>query len=111
MEYGLCRQTVTLYRKTEAGISRQVVENCCYTWQDIRRDSSPGTRLERKFRLIMPGSPQRVLPGDRVFPGVGPELTLGQWTAFLPVTVPGLSQVRQVKPCFLGECLLHTEAS
>lgn len=110
MDYGLCRQTVTVYHREGDRIRRQVAENCHYAWQDVCTADQEGTRLERKFLLVMPGGTRQVFPGDRVLPGTGPEVTPEQWPTFLPVNVPGLSQVEYVTPCFVADRLCHTEA-
>lgn len=110
MDHGLCRQTVTVYHRAGNEICRQVAENCHYTWQDVRADTREGTRLERKFLLILPGSGCPIFPGDRVLPGVGPEITPDRWATFLPVNVPGLSQVEYVKAWPEDGPLSHREA-
>lgn len=110
MDLSLCRQTVTVYHPQGDEINRQVAENCHYTWQDVRTDGPEGTRMERKCLLILPGTDLRIFPGDRVLPGTGPEITPDRWPTFLPVTVPGLSQVDYVKPWYVAGRLCHTEA-
>ena len=110
MEYGMCDRVVTVYRKTENGIAREVVYGCYYTWQQEQTVDEDGCRKETKFLLIMPGDIQRVFVGDRVYDGVGPEIGLDDWTAFIPAAVPGLAEAEYVLPCYFDGKLCHVEA-
>lgn len=100
-------QTVTLYRSTAEGITRQVLDGCFYSWQTAQTEDAQGVRQQTKFLLVIPGGGD-ILPGDRVFDGIGPETV--DWERFLPVNVVGLSQVAYVTPCYFGSVLCHTEA-
>lgn len=100
-------QTVTLYRKTSQGLTRQVLEGCFYSWQKEQTEDERGVQEKTRFLLVIPGKCD-IRPGDRVFDGVGPEAV--DWETFLPVTVPGLCQVAYVTPCYFGSVLCHTEA-
>ena len=106
-DYGLCDQTVTLYRRRGGSISRQVVDNACYSYQVRQVTDQLGTRQETVFKLIIPGDAE-LQPGDRVMAGIGPEQV--DWNSFLPVTVPGLGQVAYVSPCYWQGVIFHTEA-
>lgn len=108
MDYPLCDQTVTVYRKTGSQISRQVVENCYLQLQDVQEAGITGSRQERKFLLVMPGQTQRVFAGDRIFDGVGPHVT--DWASFIPVKVPGLVQAAYAQPYYMNGALCHVEA-
>ena len=90
MNHPLCRQTVTLYRKTGDEVLRRVAENCFYSWQDCMEEREDGIRFQRKCFLV---TPVEIMPGDRVLEGVGPEIEKSEWTAFLPVYVPTLSEL------------------
>ena len=90
MEFPLCEQTVTVYRQTEGGIWRQVLDGCFYSWEDVLQDTAPC--LQRRFLLVVPGRVS-LLPGDRVYPGEGPEMDMAGWKGFVPALVPGLSRV------------------
>ena len=106
MEYPLCQQTVTLYRKQGDTLLRQVVEGCYLEW---KCQAVPGdARQERQFMLVMPGNIQRVFPGDRILEGVGPEEV--DWERFLPVYVDGLLIVEHVKRFYWNGALCHVEA-
>ena len=111
MEYPLCDQTVTVYRAAEDQVLRQVERGCYFQqWETLQTDTA-GSHTKQSFLLVMPGSVQRVFPGDRVMAGEGPTVSKGQWGQFIPALVPGLSQVGQVKCCCWQGKLCHTEAS
>ena len=103
LDYGLCRQTVTVYRQEAGALQRLVVKNCYYAYEE-RLDGG----FDRKCLLIMPGDCQRVFAGDRVYDGIGPEEV--DWEQFIPVQVPGLSQIAYTRPWFYGGVIQHVEA-
>lgn len=107
MDYSLCDETVTLYRKEGERILRQVVENVRLIRQTATLTESCGKSKEKKFLLIIPGNcPLRT--GDRVFAGIGPEVT--DWAHFVPAMVEELFEISFVKPCFWDGELIHWEA-
>lgn len=109
LDYGLCCQTVTVYRRMGNKVLRQVLENAFYSYQDRYVGQAPDSRMERLFTLILPGNyPLQV--GDRIYDGVGPELDPAEWAGFIPACVPGLSQVQYVKPFFWEGKICHLEA-
>ena len=108
MDYSLCDQTVTVYRMENGQLQRLVVEGCYYDFEDSLTIDAKGCRPERRFVLIMPGSCQRVFPGDRIYPGVGPEQV--DWHSFVPATVPGLGVAQYTRACWWGGDICHVEA-
>ena len=101
--YPMCNQTVTLYRRVGDTVQRRVLHGCFYRYEDrLSQD-----RFVRRFTLICPGI-QDVLPGDRVFDGIGPEQV--DWESFLPVNVPGLAEAAFAGPWHLGGKVVHWEA-
>ena len=107
MDYSLCDETVTVYRKTEDGILRRVKERA----RLIRQISAPtevfGKSRLKDFLLIIPEDfPLRT--GDRVFAGIGPEVT--DWERFVPAVVDDLYEISFVKPCYWDGELIHWEA-
>lgn len=109
LDYSLCAQTVTLYRLCDGQVLRQVLPRVFYQWQQRSAVTQFGEQEDRLFILIVPGA-VTLLPGDRIYDGEGPALTQDQWQGFLPVHVPGLSQIAYVKPCYWEGRLCHTEA-
>lgn len=110
VEYGMCTQTVTVYRKTLEGIRRLVIPRCFLQWQDEIGFEQTGVRKERKFLLIQPGTEQVVFPGDRVLEGIGPEIPEKEWEAFLPVRINGLGEIAYATAYHWEGSFCHTEA-
>ena len=107
LDYTLCSQTVTVYRKTGETITRQVVENGYLSGQTSMPTENYGKSRSKKFLLIIPGD-FPLQPGDRVFSGTGPEAVA--WDAFVPALVPELYEVSFVKPCCWEGAVTHWEA-
>lgn len=110
MEYPLCDQTVTVYRKEGDKVCRQVAYGCYFSYQDSLVQEVTGTQPRRSFLLVMPGSTQRVFPGDRICAGEGPVIQAEDWDRFLPVLVPGLVETQWVKTYCLDGQMCHAEA-
>ena len=106
-DYSLCSQTVTLYRKMGADIRRQVHRNVYLSCRVSTPTEPYGKSKEKKFLLIIPGD-FPLLPGDRIFAGIGPETV--DWQSFLPAAVPELYEVSFAKPCYWDGNLTHWEA-
>ena len=106
MEYPLCGHTVTVYRQGEP-VLRQVLEDCYLEREQewVPRDARP----KNTFLLVVPGQVQRVFPGDRVVPGIGPKVA--DWNSLLPATQPDLMTVTKVKRFFWNGKLSHIEAT
>ena len=108
--YDLCRDVVTVYRLQDGGVLRQVLEDCLLTWEEQTVTDVYGTRKGTEFLLIHPGKTQEVFPGDRVFAGIGPEISKEEWGGFIPAAVPGLGQVSYVRLYRWDGKLQHIEA-
>ena len=106
----MCCQTVTVYRKTPAGVERTQLSDCYIRWLETVAYDRLGPKPERKFLLIQPGESQQVFPGDRVLEGVGPEVTLAEWPAFIPEMVTGLGEVAYAEAYAWQGKFCHTEA-
>ena len=104
----VCRQTVTVYRKTSLGVTRQVVKNCSFQRTDSQQDNNLGKAAGRAFLLIVPGGRYIPRPGDRVLEGIGPAKV--DWDRFLPCTTDALGEVAYVEPWYLNGKLHHYEA-
>ena len=103
MVYPMCRQTVTVYRRQGETVLRREIPNCFYRWEDKLENGS----FERKFLLVQPGQ-QAILPGDRIFDGIGPETV--DWESFIPVCVSGLAQAEYATAWRLNGEITHWEA-
>lgn len=102
-------QTVTVYRKEGDQILRRVLEGCFYRWKLEQRSDEWGSRQQTSFLLVIPGE-DPIRPGDRVYDGDGPQVSAAQWAQFLPVHVPGLSEVAYTQVCRWNDRVAHTEA-
>ena len=107
--YPMCCQTVTVYRRSGGQVQRYVRQGCYYRWEDCVFESEQGDRPVRKFLLIQPGA-DPVRPGDRIFGGEGPAVTVQDWEDFLPVRVPGLSEAAYAAPWYWEGRICHWEA-
>ena len=107
LDYSLCNQTVTLYRKETEGIKRQVLTDCYLSASVSTPTESYGKSLEKKFRLMIPGD-RPVYCGDRIYSGIGPEVDT--WHSFVPASVPMLYEVSFAKPCYWAGEITHWEA-
>ena len=108
LDYGLCDQTVTVYRKTGEEILRKVAERCHLSCKYRTATEHYGKSMEKKFLLIIPGGEFRPEPGDRVYGGIGPETV--DWDRFIPALVPELYEISFVNPCFWEGKVVHWEA-
>lgn len=110
LDYSLCCQTVTVYRVENGQVTRTVADNAFLSMQTEQEYDVPGRQHTVKLSLILPGETVQLLPGDRVYAGVGPEVTADRWPGFVPVLVPGLGELKYVKPCFWNGRQCHVEA-
>lgn len=108
-DYGLCQDTVTVYRYQDGQVKRQVLQGCYFSYED-QATFGENQVFERKFTLIVPCKTQEVFPGDRVLAGIGPEVEASGWAGFIPACVPALAQVEKVRPVFWDGALCHLQA-
>lgn len=116
--YTLCRQTVTVYRLEERSVTRQVFPRAFFehrrsrslNYSQNQSLSRVGPREAGSFLLVIPGQTQTVFPGDKVLLGEGPELSAGEWAAFIPSRIPGLAVVTWAEPKYWNGRTVHTEA-
>lgn len=113
MDYGLCKQTVTLYRwDGKDRITRRVIEKGAFLdFRKVQSINKTGSAEVNGFLLVIPCEENPAAVGDKVFHGVGPELsTAAEWREFIPAKVPGLAVVRYVDPKYWKGRLVHVEA-
>ena len=112
----LCNQTVTVYRKLDTdgktSFLRKVYEKAFLDYKKTVSVDKLGASEATSFLLVIPGKEQAVYPGDKVLPGIGPEITsVDQWAKeFIPAKVNGLVVVKFVDPKHWNGELVHTEA-
>ena len=110
VDYSMCCQTVTVYRRTDAGIFRLEIPNCFIRWEDRMGFDKEGLWQDGEFLLIQPGQEQLVFCGDRVFEGIGPQIGIEDWEGFVPTAVTGLGEVNYASAYRWEGKFCHTEA-
>lgn len=112
VNYRLCNQTVTVYRKEEDSYSRTVYRNAFFDFRKTQNVDKTGSREESSFLLVIPGAQQTVFPGDKVLVGEGEEIrSREEWAKLIPARVPGLVVVSCADPKYWRGKIVHTEAS
>lgn len=106
-DYGLCDQTVTIYRKVGEEVTRKVAENCHLSRKISTSTEHYGKSMAKTFLLIIPGDVP-LQPGDRIYDGIGPREV--DWGSFLPAAIPALFEVSFAKPCCWESTVTHWEA-
>jgi hypothetical protein len=91
-DYSLCQQTVTIYRKTGDGVSREVVYPAFLDFKKTETVDRTGSSEANSFLLVIPGGSVPVAVGDKVVDGVGEDVpdgdSLGWWRNFIPTKRP-----------------------
>ena len=107
----LCRQTVTVYHKGEEGYIRKVYPQAFLDHKKTHSVDKTGSKEANSFLLVIPGQEQLVFVEDKIYDGIGPEIsTAEQWREFIPSKVPGLLMVKYADAkCWDGR-IVHTEA-
>ena len=113
VNYDLCNQTVTVYRKSEdkEEYTRKVYSRAFLDRKKTVSVDKTGSRESNAFLLVIPGNEQMVFAGDKVFEGIGPEIaTADEWRKFIPSTVPELVVVSYADSKRWNGQIVHTEA-
>lgn len=111
VNYSLCDQTVTVYHKDGDKYTRTVYDRAFLDFRKTLTTDKTGSKESNSFLLVIPGDAQAVFVGDKVILGEGPEITTAKdWTAFVPVKVPGLVVVDYVDAKYWRGQIVHTEA-
>ena len=103
VDYSLCDQSVTVYRREGEEILRQVVENCYLQAEHSQTTDEYGQQRQYRFLLIVPGREQVVFPGDRVTWGIGSKVTAWQETV-------DMLQIEYAENFYWQGEFCHTEA-
>lgn len=103
LDYSLCTQTVTLYRRQEDTVQRTVLKNCFLQMRQKLETDLLGQQRVYAFLLIVPGEEQLVFPGDRLVEGIGPQTLSWQQTS-------GFPQVEYAEAYYWEGKLCHIEA-
>ena len=107
----MCNQTVTVYHKDGDAYTRNVYERAFLDFKKTQTVDKTGSKEANSFLLVIPGDTQTVFVGDKVFLGIGQEIsTRDDWAAFIPSKVPGLAVVSYADPKYWGGKIVHTEA-
>ncbi len=111
VDYRLCNQTVTVYRKEDDNYTRTVYSKAFLDHKKTNSVDKTGSKEANSFLLVVPGDHQTVFIGDRVMLGEGPEITTREeWAAFIPAKVSGLVVVSYADPKYWNGKIVHTEA-
>lgn len=107
----MCNQTVTVYHKDGDKYIRTVYERAFLDYKKTQSVDKTGSKEVNSFLLVIPGTSQTVFVGDKVYDGIGPEIsTPEQWRGFIPSTVSGLVVVSYADPKKWNGNIVHTEA-
>ena len=107
----LCRQTVTVYHRTPDGITRSVHRSAFLDHKKTHSVEMTGSKEANSFLLVIPGAEQLVFVEDKVFDGIGPEIsTADQWRDFIPAKHPGLLVAKYADAKHWDGMIVHTEA-
>lgn len=108
LDYSLCDQTVTVYRREKDGsVTRTVHPRAFLDIKKVRNVEKTGSGDAMSFLLVVPGDAD-IREGDKVIHGEGPEEV--EWASLIPSKVRGLCVVRWVDPKFWEDGIAHIEA-
>ena len=111
VDYRLCNQTVTVYRKDGDKYLRTVYERAFLDHKKTQSVDKTGSKESNSFLLVIPGDSQTVFVEDKVYDGLGPEIADREtWAAFIPSKVAGLVVVRYADAKKWNGRIVHTEA-
>lgn len=107
----LCQQTVTVYHKDGDKYIRKVYPKAFLDFKKTQSVDKIGSKEASSFLLVVPGTVQTVFVDDKVYEGIGPEIsTAEQWRDFVPAKVPGLVVVKYADCKKWDNATVHTEA-
>ena len=108
----LCRQTVTVYHRTDdTHYTKTVIDRAFLEFRKNHNVEKTGSSETNSFLLIVPGATQNVFVEDKVLLGVGDDIKdRAEWSALIPTKVSGLAVVKYVDPKYWDGQLVHMEA-
>lgn len=107
----LCKQTVTVYRKEGEQYTRKVYDKAFLDHKKTQTVDKTGSKEANSFLLVIPGDVQSVFVGDKVYDGIGPEISDREaWAAFIPAKDPNVVVVSYADPKKWNGSIVHTEA-
>lgn len=108
LDYSLCDQTVTSYRREKDGsVTRTVHPMAFLDIKKVRNVEKTGSADAMSFLLVIPGDAD-IREGDKVLHGEGPEEV--EWASLIPSKVRDLCVVRYVDPKRWEGEIAHIEA-
>ncbi len=111
VDYRLCNQTVTVYRRDGDTYTRRVFSNAFFDFKKNENVDKAGSSETNSFLLIIPCAEQVVFNGDKVLLGVGGDIANREaWAALVPAKVNGLAVVKYVDMKYWNGQAVHLEA-
>ena len=108
LDYSLCDQTVTSYRRERDGsVTRTVHPRAFLDIKKVRNVEKTGSGDAMSFLLVITGDAD-IREGDKVIHGEGPEEV--EWASLIPAKVRGLCVVRWLDPKHWEGGIAHIEA-
>lgn len=110
LTYHMCNQAVTVYHHEKDKITRTVFNKAFMEFKKTQNVDNTGSREVNSFLLVVPTDTPVLHVGDKVFMGVGPYITLEEWSGFIPAKVRGLVVIAYVDDKYYGTDMVHQEA-
>lgn len=112
VDYGrLCKQTVTVYHKEGEVYTRKVYTNAFLDRKKTVSVDKTGSKEANSFMLVIPGAEQTVFVEDKVYEGIGPDISDSKvWASFIPSKNPNVVVVKYADPKKWNNVIVHTEA-
>ena len=111
--YELCKHPVTIYHRTDDGVTRTVYEKAYLDFKKTENVERTGSSEVNTFLLVIPGDTVACEVGDKVFDGIGEEVTgdaAAWWRDFIPTKHQGVCVVKFVDIKRWNGVIVHTEA-
>lgn len=111
VNYSLCNQTVTVYRRDGETFSKQVYNRGFLEFKKTETVEKTGESEASSFLLVIPCDEAILAPGDKVLMGEGADVTtMEAWRDFIPAKVTGLAVVKYVDYKYFDGRICHVEA-